>query len=58
MNVKKEAAITSDLKKFQMRSVFVSGLNRREPFCHQGFSLTTFTFFSSTSNVSTYIYLL
>lgn len=49
MNVKNEATITKDLKKFQISKVLVSGLSIREPFCHQGFSFTLFSFFSSLS---------
>jgi hypothetical protein len=52
MKVKNEATITKDLKKFQMRSVLVSGLNKSEPFNHQGFSFNPFTFISSLSDYS------
>jgi len=52
MKVKKEATITKDLKKFQMSRVFVSGLSKREPFYHQGFSFTLFGFISSLSGYS------
>jgi hypothetical protein len=53
MKVKNEATITKDLKKFQMSSVLVSGLNKSEPFYHQGFSFNPFTFISSLSDYST-----